>query len=65
MLRAVYGTSPSAVWVAGDTTGSTQQWDGSRWSVVAPEVPYGVRSMSSDGTGRWAVGRYGAIYHWR
>jgi hypothetical protein len=75
-LRAVHGTGPDDVWIAGRT--SAMHWDGSSWR--HHELPRNRRScpphsrcrdytpsvqdLWSGRGGTWVVAQEGAIFHW-
>jgi hypothetical protein len=60
--RAVYGTGPDDLWVAGEN--AAEHWDGTSWTQHV--LPGGdVWAMHGSGTDNiWAVGGWGARHRW-
>jgi len=59
---AVWGSTPSNVWVAGR---SVQHWDGERWTAVATPVTGELRALHGTGADNvWAVGAGNLVLRW-
>ena len=62
-FSAVWGSSPTDVWVAGEA-GSLLHWNGSTWSAVASGTTSALRALSGTSAKNvWAAGLEGTLLH--